>query len=428
MKKRVKFYTLGCKTNQYETQAIKESLLATGAYTEAGRGQECDLFIVNTCTVTAKADKESRSTVRRCNRENPKAKVLVTGCLTEMDEEMVKGLPGVSIIAKNRQKDDICSMLEGHEPKIVTRQERAYSSLEIGGFEDRDRAFVKVQDGCDNFCSYCKVPLVRGRSRSRRTEDIIQEVERLINKGFKEVVLTGICLGDWGRSIADSPGLHGLVDRITSIKGDFRIRLSSIEPKMVTDALINAISGNKKVCPHLHIPIQSGSDRILKIMRRPYSVKEYLKIIAKAKKAIKGLSVTSDVMIGFPGERNDDFNATVKTIRRMAPSRLHIFTYSRREGTTAAQLRCDIAPVEINKRRERLENEAETSSYSYRRRFLNKTVRALIESKRDIKTGLLTGYTDRYIRFLLDGPDATKGRLMPLKICDVGLNSTYCIF
>ncbi|MEE8360295.1 MAG: tRNA (N(6)-L-threonylcarbamoyladenosine(37)-C(2))-methylthiotransferase MtaB [Candidatus Omnitrophota bacterium] len=428
MKKRVKFYTLGCKTNQYETQAIKESLMATGAYIEAEKGRECDLFIVNTCTVTAKADKESRCTVRRCNRENPKAKVLVTGCLAEMDEEMIKRLPGVSFIAKNRQKYDIPSLLEGQEPRVEACQERFYSPLEISNFGERDRAFVKIQDGCDNFCSYCKVPLVRGRSRSRQTGDIIQEVERLISKGFKEVVLTGICLGDWGGDIAMRPSLRGLIDLISSINGDFRIRLSSIEPKMVTDELIASISDNKKVCPHLHIPLQSGSDRILKLMRRPYSAKEYIKIISKAKRAIKGLSITSDVMVGFPGESRDDFNATLKMVRQIAPSRLHIFAYSRREGTAAARLRLDISSDEINRRRERLEEEVEASSYRYRKRFLNKTVQALIESKRDPKTGLLTGYTERYIRFLLDGPDAAIGKLLPLKIHNVDLKATYCIF
>jgi len=428
MKKRVKFYTLGCKTNQYETQAIKESLLATGAYIEAGKDQECDIFIVNTCTVTAKADKESRCTVRRCNRENPKAKVLVTGCLAEMDEEMIKGLPGVSFIAKNQQKYNIHSLLEGQEPRVEAYQERFYSPLEISNFGERDRAFVKVQDGCDNFCSYCKVPLVRGRSRSRRPSDIMQEAERLINRGFKELVLTGICLGDWGRDIAKRSSLHDLIERISSIKGNFRIRLSSIEPKMVTDELIGSISDNNKICPHLHIPLQSGSDRILKLMRRPYSAKEYMKIISKAKKAIKRLSITSDVMVGFPGEGRADFAATVKLIRRIAPSRLHIFTYSRREGTAAAKMRCDIIPDEINRRREVLEKEAEASSYRYRRRFLNKTVQALIESKRDPKTGLLTGYTERYIRFLLDGPDRVIGKIAPLKIHKVDLKTTYCVF
>ncbi|MFH1753792.1 MAG: tRNA (N(6)-L-threonylcarbamoyladenosine(37)-C(2))-methylthiotransferase MtaB [Candidatus Omnitrophota bacterium] len=424
--KKVKFYTLGCKTNQYETQAIKERLLATGGYAESGEDSECDLFIVNTCTVTAKADKESRRTIRHSNRKNPKAKILVTGCLTELDEEMVKRLPGVSTVMKNSQKDDIFFLLANRKPQTANRYSSHYIPLKISNFDGRERAFVKIQDGCDNFCSYCKVPFVRGASRSRQASDILQEVERLVEKGFKELVLTGICLGDWGKGLDNNPGLHDLVGKICSIKGDFRLRLSSIEPKMVSDELIGAMS-NKKVCPHLHIPLQSGSDRILKLMKRPYTASEYIKIIAKANKAVKDLSITSDVMVGFPGERPSDFNSTVKVIRRVAMSRLHAFTYSKRDGTAAARMSTGIAAGEIAKRRERLEREAELSSYRYRRRFLNKTVEALIESKRDPKTGLLTGYTERYIRFFLDGPDTMKGKVLPVKVHNVELKATYCI-
>jgi threonylcarbamoyladenosine tRNA methylthiotransferase MtaB len=428
MKKKIKFYTLGCKTNQYETQAIKEVLLRSDSYEEARSEKESDIFVVNTCTVTAKADKESRRTVRHCHRENPDAKIVVTGCLAENDEAMISGLPGVAHIVKNCQKHEISKILSDKEVRITDYDSSRYTPLAIEDFDDRDRAFVKVQDGCDNFCSYCKIPLVRGRSRSRPLKEILEEVERLIDRGFKELVLTGICLGDWGKGLSGDLKLHTLIKKISSISKNFRVRLSSIEPNMITDELIACIADTKKVCPHLHIPLQSGSDKILRQMKRPYSAKEYTLIIARARKAIKDLSITSDVLIGFPGESRRDFRQTVNAVKRIMPSRLHIFSYSQREGTLASRIKGPIDPGEIKRRREVLEKISGISSYKYRRRFLNKRVEGLIETRRDTGTGMLTGYTETYIKFFLDGPDTKAGKLLPLKINNVELNSTYCVF
>lgn len=425
MKSRVKFYTLGCKTNQYETQAIREDLVSSGSYSETDQEKEADIFIINTCTVTAKADRDSRRAVRHFNRANPGARIVVTGCLTQIDRNMIEGLPGVSHIIKNSRKDKIRDILAGRSSEPADEETERYTPLKISDFHDRSKAFIKIQDGCDNFCSYCKIPLVRGRSRSRGADDILEEVERLLDRGFKELVLTGICLGDWGRD-SGGAGLSGLIGKIEDINREFRVRLSSVEPNLVTDELIRAVACAKKVCRHLHIPLQSGSNKILKLMKRPYTQRDFIKLVRKIKRSIPGLSITSDVIVGFPGESKRDFTETLRLLRHIRPSRLHIFTYSERNQTYAARHQNELKPGELKRRRKILDDTAEASSYQYRRGLLNKIVSGLVETKREPSKNLLTGYTDTYVRFLLDGPDTLMGRLVFLKVRNVDLNSTFC--
>lgn len=439
MKKAFKFYTFGCKTNQYETQAIREGLISLGSFTESTQDKGADVYIINTCTVTAKADRDSRWSIRHCRKENPNARIVVTGCLAEMDGDMIKGLPGVSYIVKNNQKHRIgellnrftanslrCTLIDENRKPIIGNQ-NVYTPLKITDFEGRTKAFIKIQDGCDNKCSYCKIPLVRGRSRSRDLTSILEEIKGILDKGFKELVLTGICLGDWGKGLKEGLRLSDLIERIVAIDKDFRVRLSSIEPNMITDDLIRVIAKNSRVCPHLHIPLQSGSNRILRLMNRPYTAKGYMKIIDGIRKTIPDISITSDVMVGFPGEKKRDFNYTYKILRHIMPSRLHIFSYSVRRGTQASRYESDLDYSEVKRRRKLLEDIAVITSYKYRRRFLGKRVEGLVETERDPKTHLLTGYTARYIKFLLDGPDSLKGKIIPLKAHKLDLKSTYCI-
>ncbi|MBL7068456.1 MAG: tRNA (N(6)-L-threonylcarbamoyladenosine(37)-C(2))-methylthiotransferase MtaB [Candidatus Omnitrophica bacterium] len=427
MIRKVKFYTLGCKTNQYETQAIRESIISKKRFEETPPSEKADIYIVNTCTVTAKADRNSRWTINHCHRENPNAKILVTGCLAELDDKMIKDLPGVFLIAKNRDKHRIKDFLNTtYDIRHTIYGRQDYTPLKISGFQNRTKAFIKIQDGCDNFCAYCKVPLARGRSRSRDVEGIVEEVARLLDSGFKELVLTGICLGDWGKGLEGDFKLPELLEKITKINRDFRVRLSSIEPNLIEDNLIEKVARDDKICNHLHIPLQSGSDKILKTMRRPYTANEYLRTIKKIRKAIPAISITSDVMVGFPGESLKDFNATVRLIKDIFPSRLHIFPYSKRRGTPAYILNDKLTPKEKKARREILVNLSEKLSYKYRRRFLGKTVSGLIEAKRDPGTDLLTGYTDTYIRFLLKGDDSLMGKITALKINKLAGKSTFC--
>ncbi len=340
---------------------------------------------------------------------------------------MIKDLPGISFVVKNNEKHKIRDILT-HDARRTTHDERsAYTPLKISNFRDRTKAFVKVQDGCDNSCAFCKIPLVRGHSRSRRLGDIIEEIDRLLERGFKELVLTGICLGGWGRDLNQEMKLSYLIEKINVIDRNFRVRLSSIEPNMVSDELIETIAKSEKVCPHLHIPLQSGSTKILRLMNRPYAAEDFMKLIKKVRRTIPGVSITSDVMVGFPGESKKDFKETAKVIRSFLPSRLHIFTYSKRNGTLAARYKNDIDSNQIKRRRRILKDIAEEVSYKYRRDFINRRVEGLVETRRDPKTSLLTGYTDTYIKFLLDGPDSLMGMLIPLKVRKAELKSTYCV-
>ncbi len=415
--KRVKLYTLGCKTNQYETQAIREDLVSSGRFVEAKPIETADLYVVNTCTVTAKADRDSRWRIRHCHKENPLAEIVVTGCLAEMDEDMITPLPGVSYIIKNNSKDKIMQYLLNESPSETTENDTAeYTPLNISYFKGHTKAFIKIQDGCDNLCSYCKVRLARGKSRSRRAQDIARETEELLKNGFKELVLTGICLGSWGKDLGCGMEIADLLDILERVDKDFRIRLSSIEPNMVSDRLLARIARSKKICHHLHIPLQSGSDRILRSMKRPYTRKEFRKLVMRIKKTVPGIAITTDVMVGFPGETEKDFKETCGLIKEIVPARIHIFSYSRREHTAASKYEGALDKPTIKRRKTLLEKTAQEVRYRYKRQFLRRELRGLVETRRDPATGFLTGYTDRYIRFLLDGPDSLMGRFVSLKM------------
>ena len=274
---------------------------------------------------------------------------------------------------------------------------------------------MKVQDGCDNRCSYCKVSIVRGRSRSRPLEDIISECATLIKNGYKEIVLTGICLGSYGRDISKDMNLSKLIEGLRRIDGDWRMRLSSIEPKDVTTELISQIKSEKKLCKHLHIPFQSGDDEILKRMARPYTSADYIGIAERLRKAIPDIAISTDIMAGFPGEKDANFKNTLNFIKEIRPMRLHVFGFSKRQGTPAYNYKDNAAGAVKKQREQELLNLADSFSREFEGMFIGKTARVLVEDKRD-EQGLLEGYTDRYIRVLIDGPDELKSNLITCRL------------
>ena len=425
------FYTLGCKVNQYETQSIRESFLESG-YKEVEFGEPSDVYVINTCTVTEKTDKESRRLIRKAGRQNSKAKIVVTGCYTELDSDEIKSVPGVSFIIKNADKDKIVRIIDSEKLFRTPSGNKKYSPLEISDFKDRSKAFLKIQDGCSNFCSYCKVPLVRGSSVSRGEGSVIAEAERLVRKGFKEIILTGICLGAWGRELIPKKSLSPLLVKLAGIDGDFRIRLSSIEPKYVDNDLLETIKYFPKLCRHLHVPFQSGDNKILKMMNRPYTFDRYVKIIRNARRRIPAVSVTTDILIGFPGEGDRNFRNTCKLIEAVGPSRIHIFPYSKRNGTVAANLANEVPKDTIAKRLKAMNTLALKASYEYRKKFLGKTTEVLVEAERDRVTGLLKGYDDKYINILINSFGAKAAEksissIVKVRIQKVDINSTYAL-
>lgn len=335
-KPRIVFSTLGCRVNQYETQAIREQFLNLN-FEETKKTEDADVVVLNTCTVTAESDRESRYLIRRFHRLNPKAKIIVTGCYVERNRDAIESLPGVVLTAGNQEKQDLAArFLEDATACHQTPGKHDFSNLSISRFEGRTRAYVKIQDGCNHACSFCKVVLVRGPSRSRAPESVLEEAKRLAGQGIPEIVLTGIQLGAFGRDLEKPEGLAGLLEKLVRIPGLKRIRLSSIEPMDVTKELISAMASFQKVCPHLHIPLQSGDDQILKRMNRRYSSASFRDLVSRIRASVNDFILTTDVIVGFPGEDEGAFESTVALLREAVPYKLHIFPYSRREGTRAA--------------------------------------------------------------------------------------------
>jgi threonylcarbamoyladenosine tRNA methylthiotransferase MtaB len=401
--KTVKVFTLGCKANQYDSQLIREQLSSAG-YREISNGSPADLCVINTCTVTHHADSDSLNLIRKAIRQNPKAAIAVTGCLTELDSDKLRKIQGVGLIVKNNDKGNILPLLRNKSsaaPNIISR------------FAGHSRAFVKIQDGCDNFCSYCKVPFVRGRSRSRAAGDIAREAGLLVNNGFKEIVLCGICLGAYGRDLSPKVDLVDVLDELENIKGLLRLRLSSIEAKDVGKRLIGKMASSKQLCPHLHIPLQSGDDDILKKMCRNYSSGEYLRLIDKIKQRIPALAITTDVMVGFPGETTDNFMNTVSLVKKIKPLKVHIFPYSLREKTLAS-LRPGraIDPKILKDRSLYLKKVADALSNGYRKQFLNKKIEVLFEGGSRQHPGFWEGYTGNYLKVLHKSGQKLKNKLI----------------
>jgi len=425
-------HTLGCKVNQYESQAMREILERSG-FEESISSKTADVCIINTCTVTDKVDKESRRWISVLRKANPAAKIVVTGCYIEQGAEGVSSLPGIVHLVKNKDKGRIAEIL-GEDPGVRDSQ----APLFVTDFKNHTRAFVKIQDGCENRCSYCKVPLVRSVLKSKPIDLIVREVEGLAARGFKEVVLAGICLGAWGEDFfppelakdagIGPPGIADVLKALGRIGGDFRIRLSSIEPKYITDELIDLMAANKRVCRHLHIPLQSGDDETLKKMNRPYTAADFRRLADKIRTRIKDIAITTDIITGFPGERDDNFRNTVAFVKELVPARAHIFTFSKRIGTPAFSIPSDLSAETLRVRYNELKAVTFGTSYIYRKEFLDKRLDVLAETKKDRTTGLLTGYSDNYIKVIFNGPDEIMGKIVSVRIEDLNLMYTIGVY
>jgi len=405
----IKFHTLGCKVNQYDTQSIRERFLEQGFREIYERKRAAGFYLINTCTVTALADQKSRGIIRRCIKENPQARIIVTGCLAAKDSQKLAKIKGVSLIVS-----------------------KSFFNEGISDFCGHTRAFLKIQDGCDNFCAYCKVPLVRGRSRSRPLGELVQEAQRLAEKGFQEIVLTGICLGAYGRDLKPKSDLVKVISALEKIDGISRIRLSSIEAGDVTDALINKLAGSAKLCRHLHIPIQSGDDEILKKMRRGYTREFYLKLIKKIKNKIPDIAITTDCLVGFPGEHEKHFRNTVDLVRRINPLKVHIFPYSPREGTSASRRfgSSSVSQATLKKSIAILKSTASSCAKDYRQRFLGRKMPVLFEDRSKVKEGYWEGHTDNYIKVFFKSQGNLKNKLALVKlkgIVEGGIAGQFCL-
>ncbi len=408
---RIAFSTLGCKVNQYDTAVIQSVVKnESKEYTIVPFHDEADIYVVNTCTVTGKGDVESRRLIRGAIRRNSKARVIVTGCYAQTRPGEVAGIEGVSMVLGNEEKYAIIDYLRhGGNPAegnhvfvgdILNASVFAHSGLP--DFPARTRAFLKVQDGCDSRCSYCIVPFARGGNRSLNPDDVIRQVTALVRSGYKEIVLCGVHLGGYGRDLSSKPTLASLMERILIETEMPRIRLSSIEPREITDELIGLMASEERICRHLHIPLQSGDNDILRRMNRNYTVEFFRDLVSKIHGEIEDMGIGCDVMVGYPGEEERHFENTCEWIRRLPITYLHAFAYSPRYGTAAAGLKETVRGDVKRERSEAVRVLGEEKNRAFRERYIGTVVDILVEEDRDDLTGLLKGYTGNYLKVILD--------------------------
>jgi threonylcarbamoyladenosine tRNA methylthiotransferase MtaB len=381
--------TFGCKVNQYESELIREQL-TDGGLAEQEENTPADLYVVNTCTVTVNADAKCRKSIRHIARDNPNARIVVTGCYAERDAETLATLPNVEAVIGNRGKENLVQRVVGDTCGT------ALIRKSIAGFEDRTRAFIKIQDGCDKYCSYCIVPYVRGEPRSRRIEEIVQEAKVLVENGYIEIVLTGIHIGCFGRTKEKMHALPDLIRKLEGIDALCRVRLSSIDPNEINDELISTIRESPVACNHLHISLQSGSTAILKAMRRNYTAEDYLRLTENLYRRIPDISISTDVMVGFPGETDQDFEKSRELVEKVRFSKVHIFPFSPREGTTAAKMQNTIDPRTACERGALLASVSQAAAAAHREKFIGRTMAVLIEEASGRNE--YEGFTENYLR------------------------------
>ena len=418
---RVAFSTLGCKINQYETDAIRQEMVSRGN-TVVPFEAEADIYIINTCTVTAKSDYTCRQVIRAATRRGKGARVVVTGCYAQTRPEEILTIPGVETVIGNREKLFIPEYLAA-DFSSSERSVLAAKNLPLQGLREKTRGFLKIQDGCNNQCSYCIVPSARGKSRSAGFATIMEEFERMTTAGCPEVVLTGIHIGTYGTDLDPCTNLTELLGTLVNKRGTSRLRLSSIEPRELTPGIIELLG--KGLCRHLHIPLQSGDDTILEAMKRDYSAEFYHDLLKTISTTIPDIALGADVIAGFPGESEKQFQNTLRFIETSPLTHLHVFSYSSRPGTSAAEMKEQVPASVKKKRSEMLRLLGSERNLTFRKKFLETVMNVVVEGKSDASKDMLTGLTDNYIRVFIDGADDEQiGRVIPVRITKVDGKST----
>lgn len=417
---RVAFTTLGCKVNQFETE-VMEGLFKQRGYEIVSFDQVADVYVINTCSVTHLGEKKSRQIIRRAIRLNNKASVAVAGCYAQVSPKEIEAIEGVKVIVGTQDRHRIVDLVE--EAAYAKFPVNVVSNImEAEHFEDiplfdapgRTRAFLKVQEGCTNYCTYCIIPYARGPLRSRPLQSIIRETEKLIAAGFKEIVLTGIHLGAYGRDLEGHVTLVDVVKAMLSITGLVRLRLSSLESIEVSEELITIMQQDDRLCNHLHLPLQAGDDRILKAMNRHYTLAEYQQLIDGIKAQVEDIAISTDIIVGFPGETPEMFDNALQFVQKMNFSRMHIFPYSRRSGTPAAEYAEQVSEEEKKHRVQLMQELAARKAIEFQQRFLNKTVTVLFEMENQKNDNIIDGLSGNYIRVYVSGNKLMQGK--PYKV------------
>lgn len=434
---RIAFYTLGCKVNQSETESWQTLFREKGCQI-VDFSEKATVYLINTCTVTHLADRKSRQIIRRARKINPGAQIVVTGCYAQTNPEAIKKITGVSLIVGTSEKDRLVDLVmslldgeieegKGRVPAVFVRQyekEEGFVPLPVG--EDsggRARAYLKVQEGCAQFCAYCIIPYARGPLRSRPVADTLAAAEDLIKKGYREIVLLGIHLGAYGQEWGSNENLVPLLKKLLPLSKEVRWRLGSLEPMEVSEALIELMAAMPNICPHLHLPLQGGHDQLLKAMRRPYYTEQYREIVTKLRKRLPEMAITTDIMVGFPGETEEYFLASLDFVNEIAFSKIHVFRYSARQGTPAAQFPCQVSSCLRETRSGQMIHLGKRLERQYAEKFMGRFVYVLVEEKNI--DGACIGSSDNYLKVKFRAPEAQRGQIMPVYL--KGIGQKYCL-
>lgn len=425
----VAFHTLGCKVNHYETEAIWQ-LFKEAGYERKEYESKADVYVINTCTVTNTGDKKSRQVIRRAIRHNPDGVICVTGCYAQTSPAEIMAIPGVDIVVGTQDRHKLLGYIEEYrrERQPINgvgniMKARVFEELDVPAFTDRTRASLKIQEGCNNFCTFCIIPWARGLLRSRDPEEVINQAQQLVDAGYKEIVLTGIHTGGYGEDLKDYNFAKLLKELDARVNGLKRIRISSIEASQITDEVIEVLDQSDKIVRHLHIPLQSGSNTVLKRMRRKYTMEFFAERLTKLKKALPGLAVTSDVIVGFPGETEEEFLETYNFVKDHQFSELHVFPYSKRTGTPAARMEDQVDENVKNERVHRLIALSDQLAKEYASAYEGDVLEIIPEEsfkEQEGKHNLYVGYTDNYMKVVFEGTEDMIGRLVKVKITKAG--------
>ena len=423
--------TLGCRLNQVESQEIG-SLLEGRGFRVVEPGADAQVYVINTCTVTGRADFSDRQLIRRIARENPEAYLVVTGCYAQTDPDAAAAIAGVDLVVGNQEKyhlpDLLGSLTKRPRPEVAVADIGGAREVPIAPFArmaGRSRAFVKIQDGCQHRCAFCIVPAARGRSRSQEPKVVLDQVRALAKAGYLDVTLTGVDIGHYGWDLYPRTTLAALLRELAEVEGLRWLRLSSVLPSYFTPELFDAVTTVPVMAPHLHLPLQSGSDRVLRLMRRPYHTGMYQALVDRLSAAIPDLGLGADVIVGHPGETEEDFEATMRVVEALPFSSLHVFAYSDRKGTEAARRADHVTAAVIRERSGRLRRLGALKSLAFRRGLVGRRRDAVVLAARDRRTGLLAGLTDNYVEVLFEGPDTLGRRVVPLTITEARADRTH---
>ncbi len=433
--KKIAIQTLGCRSNQLESSIIADKFTENGWHV-VEFSDSADIYVVNTCTVTGKSDKSSRYFIRKAKNTNPQAKVIVAGCYSQVAADEIAKIKEVDLVLGNSEKLELAELiiekniLANNNGKIYVSdimQEKKLRDKTVLSASGRVRANIKIQDGCNYRCSYCIIPFARGKSRSNELCAVISQVEEIANQGFKEIVLSGIHLGQWGLDLESKTNLLRLLQEIEKTKSLHRYRLSSIDPMEFTDELVDFLAESTKFCRHLHISLQSGNNAILKAMKRRYTVEDYTRLINMLVEKIPFINIGSDIIVGFPGETDEHFQDTCNNLKSLPIGYIHVFTYSRRKGTPAAAMPEQVDEAIKKQRNAVLKELANAKNLEFRRKMEGGEFGIIVENSRDKVTGLLRGMTDNFIPVLIEGDDGLKNSLVRVQVTSIDAQNTYGI-